>query len=92
MTKLLLVGLVVGQLCGDCDGDGQVLVAEVVRVVNNALAGPCACLGCPDTCREFPEHDGVQCDLSVCVGDEQRCVEAYRETSVCYPAATGSVP
>ena len=31
-----------GQCCGDCNGDGQVTIAEVIKAVNRALEEPCS--------------------------------------------------
>lgn len=65
-----------GDMCGDCDADGKVQIAELVTAVRNALIGDACGIGCyeshacDDVCIEFPaiEIDGVQmqCDTSLC--------------------------
>lgn len=66
------------EMCGDCNGDHRVSVAELTTAVNNALDGdPCheGCAedcftdqgNCPcDSCFEFPVVDGVLCTVSMC--------------------------
>jgi hypothetical protein len=39
LATLLMVQGVVGQCCGDCNGDGQVTVDEILTSVNRALSG-----------------------------------------------------
>jgi len=41
LGTLLMAGGAVGQCCGDCNGDGQVAVDEILKVVNRALGDTC---------------------------------------------------
>jgi len=75
---IVLATLFMLAMCGDCDGDQRVTIAELVRAVGNAL-DPCGedCAACPDTCVELPVAmvDGVEvhCDVALC-GDPEACV------------------
>jgi hypothetical protein len=78
MHLLLTLALVAATMCGDCNHDGRVTIAELVQAVHNALAGDrdTACgVGCSSgvvacapgaTCTEFPAADVngtfTQCD------------------------------
>lgn len=73
-----------GAMCGDCNNDHKVTVAELVTAVHNALEGdPChegcaeACFpdsgNCPcTTCNEFPVVDGVRCAVSICEDSDEQ--------------------
>ncbi|HEX7409911.1 MAG TPA: DUF1566 domain-containing protein, partial [Candidatus Binatia bacterium] len=56
-----------GQCCGDCNGDGQVTVDEILTAVNHALAG-CADDGVCDTSMATCTTQLSECrgDLAVC--------------------------
>jgi hypothetical protein len=62
VTLAAMLGLVArgvaAQCCGDCDGNGQVAVSELVSTVNRALEG------CSD--------DGI-CSVSTCPGQLAEC-------------------
>lgn len=89
MGNLLLGLAFLAQLCGDCDGDGKVAIAELVRAVSNALA-PDECAECTRNdcggglCLEFPEADGIACDVAICFQSEAqiaRCVHRFHDTT-----------
>jgi len=44
---LLTPGAAAAQCCGDCDGDGEVTINELITAVNNALNGCSAVMPCP---------------------------------------------
>lgn len=60
------------QMCGDCDNDNKVTIAELVTAINNSLAGdPCheGCIDCPANadCIEFPHFDNIVCSVEFCL-------------------------
>ena len=66
-----------GQCCGDCDGDGEVTVDEVITAVNRTLTsceddGICSMASCPAqlaTCRD--DLATYQCDVGAVPTSEQ---------------------
>jgi len=52
LAMLLIAGGAMGQCCGDCNGDGEVTVDEIITAVNHALTncsddGICSMSSCP---------------------------------------------
>jgi hypothetical protein len=83
-----------GQMCGDCNDDGRVTVAELVRVVNNALNSPIVCEldcnTCPDECIELVRWtvDGQTyfCPTSFCANSNAKldaCVRQLAREGIC---------
>lgn len=87
------------QMCGDCNGDRRVTIAELVRAVRNALEpdpleacgkdctqGSC---GGASTCIEFPGTDTYECATSICFDTQVQydaCLELlHTTTALCYP-------
>jgi hypothetical protein len=61
----LLPAAALGQCCGDCNGDGEVTVDELVRAVNRAL-GRC-------------QEDGI-CSMGTCQSDLATCMASLSDT------------
>ena len=40
-VSLFVPAALVAQCCGDCNGDGQVTIDEILKAVNRALGGTC---------------------------------------------------
>jgi hypothetical protein len=85
LFALTLIGMAIyaaqspGQMCGDCNQDGKVTIAELITAVNNAMQPLCDCSSCPtDQCVEFPSAqlpDGstITCNASVCSNEVTVC-------------------
>lgn len=86
---LLLSALMArGQMCGDCDGDGTVVISEIIRAVGNAL-DPCHLWqGCVEQFTADIDGVEVQCDVNACPDDIDACVRyLYATTRYCFPVA-----
>ena len=70
---LFLAGPATAQCCGDCDGDGQVDISELIRAVNGALDPTCA-----------PPADACPYTFDT-LSLTQRCAFAGRFNATCGP-------
>ena len=68
-----------GQCCGDCNGDGEVTVDELVTAVNRALTS-CSDDGCGDAC-----------ELAICNGNLNTCNGSLTNCNGTLTACNGSL-
>ena len=73
LATLLMAGGAMGQCCGDCNGDGQVTIDEIIKAVNRALNG----------C----ENDGV-CNASIATCSTQ-LAQCQSALSTCQSQSSG---
>lgn len=73
MTALLLLFILAGPMCGDCDDSGDVTIDEIVRVVSFALGAPscnydCSKCAAGEQCWELFACEGGP--VSFCIADD----------------------